>query len=179
MILDLERARSLIKDAPICYVDAGARGDLEGAWGTISPLLLKVLAFEPDPDAEVNWAMANPHWHIERCALWSDARTVTVHIGEVPATSSVWPPNFKYLTRFSDAHVAPRRTTRTVDVSARPLDDVVAELKMQPDFLKIDTQGAEFDILQGSADTLDRCIFGVVVETWTTQIHAGQGCRCS
>ena len=43
-----------------------------------------------------------------------------------------------------------------------------------PDFLSLDAQGAEFDILQGAHDTLKNSVLGLVIETWFHPVYAGQ-----
>ena len=147
----------------------------KGPWVDVPADLMTVLAFEPDPQAAVEWETANPHWHLERCALWSQKGTVRIHIGEIESTSSTWPPNFPYLGRFCSKHATPRRTTRTVEVAANTLDSITRRRGLNPDFVKIDTQGAEYDILKGSSQVLSDCAFAVLIETWTQQVHAGQG----
>ncbi len=57
---------------------------------------------------------------------------------------------------------------------ARPLDVILAEAQIEPDFLKLDTQGSEFEVLQGSTDALGQHIFGVLAETWIAEVHLGQ-----
>jgi FkbM family methyltransferase len=45
-------------------------------------------------------------------------------------------------------------------IRLRPLD----ALDLRPDFIKLDVQGAEFEVLQGAASTLARCRPGLLVE---------------
>lgn len=174
-MIDSDSLQTLLRRDPILFVDAGARGDLEGGWKDIPNDCLAVLAFEPDPEAPIDWDGRKPGWHLERCALWSSQTTLDVHIGKIAATSSVWPPNASYLGRFASKHAEPRETQTTVRVAAQPLDAVAAKLGMRPDFIKIDTQGAELQILEGAEAVLANDAFGVLVETWTVPVHAGQG----
>ena len=46
--------------------------------------------------------------------------------------------------------------------------------KFNPDFIKIDTQGAEYEILEGSKDTLKKGVFGLLLETWSYPFHKNQ-----
>lgn len=170
-----EAFRALLRRNRIVYVDAGARGDLEGDWQAFPNDCLSVLAFEPDETATIDWESIGINRAVERSALWSHEAEIDIHIGKIAATSSVWPPNIDYLTRFADAHVDPRRTQSVHKVRGRPLDAILAERGMEADFLKIDTQGAELQILQGAEDALNTTVIGAVVETWTVPIHAGQG----
>lgn len=173
-MFDSEAFRTLLRRNRIVYVDAGARGDLEGGWHDFPNDCLSVLAFEPDEAAPIDWESMDLNRIVERSALWSHETELDIHIGKIPATSSVWPPNMEYLTRFADVHVDPRRTQSICKVRGRPLDVILAERGMEADFLKIDTQGAELQILQGGQGALSKTVIGAVVETWTVPVHAGQ-----
>ncbi len=50
---------------------------------------------------------------------------------------------------------APDRT-RFVEVEQRTLDSIVNELQVEPDFIKIDVEGSEPDVLRGAFQTLER-----------------------
>jgi FkbM family methyltransferase len=174
-MLNSEALLTLLRRAPLLYVDAGARGDLEGDWRNFPKDCLSVLAFEPDEKAVIDWENAESGRYVERSALWSSETDVKIHIGTIGSTSSVWPPNMEYLARFARRHVDPRVTQSIAQVRARPLDTILSERQMRADFLKIDTQGAELQILQGSRHALEASILGGVVETWTVPVHQGQG----
>lgn len=48
-------------------------------------------------------------------------------------------------------------------IKTKTLDTLVAELKWPaPDFIKIDTQGSEIDILKGASNTLKNCTFVLI-----------------
>jgi len=174
-MLDSQALRTLLQREPLLFVDAGARGDLEGGWRNFPAGCLSVLAFEPDEQAVIDWESADSSRHLERAALWSSETDVNIHIGKVGSTSSVWPPNMGYLARFARRHVDPRATQSVARVKAKPLDQVLEQRGLKADFLKIDTQGAELQILQGATRALDASVMGAVVETWTVPVHQGQG----
>ena len=75
-----------------------------------------------------------------------------------------------YLARFARRHVDPRATQSVARVKAKPLDQVLEQRALKADFLKIDTQGAELQILQGAPRALDGSIMGAVVETWLVTV---------
>lgn len=43
-----------------------------------------------------------------------------------------------------------------------------------PDFLSMDVQGAEYDILQGAESLLEKNVLGLVLETWFHPVYQGQ-----
>jgi FkbM family methyltransferase len=62
-------------------------------------------------------------------------------------------------------------------VSARSMDSLLASPTNSypdPDFLSLDVQGYEFEILQGARSTLQRSVCGLIVETEFTRLYAGQ-----
>src|SRR5581483_2275386 len=125
-MLDSKALTALLQRDPLLYVDAGARGDLEGDWRNFPKGCLSVLAFEPDQKAVIDWENTEGLRHVERAALWSRETDVNIHIGKVGSTSSVWPPDMDYLARFARRHVEPRATQSTAQVRARPLDAILA-----------------------------------------------------
>lgn len=170
-----EIKKKILKSSPIVFVDAGARGDLEGTWKHFPDDTLNVIAFEPDAEAGIDWDGKTAHRTLVRSALWSKETSVDIHIGRIPSTSSVWPPNSTYIQNFASAHCEPRTTVKVVSVAAQTLDSVAGTLGAKPEFLKIDTQGAEFQILEGAQSVLAESVFGAVIETWTVPVHKGQG----
>ena len=169
---------SAIARAPLVLVDVGARGNLPQPWLSLdrtSSAALKVVGFEPDPeecqrlnDADGTNRRFFPY------ALWDRETMVPLNLAINPATSSVHAPNFAFIEQFQPRHWQPRRTARKLEVRARPLDVILAEAQIEPDFLKLDTQGSEFEVLQGSTDALGQHIFGVLAETWIAEVHLGQ-----
>jgi FkbM family methyltransferase len=105
----------------------------------------RLLAIEPTPAAFGNLSQAlastgQAHRAVA-CACSATAGTLTLH----------YPPG-----RLSVASVEPR-TDRTlhVDVPSRPLADVAREAGIsRVDFLKIDVEGLELEVLQGAAELL-------------------------
>ncbi len=167
-----------LEEMPLVVVDVGARGRLVEPWGSFAerfPKAITIIGFEPDPEecdrlnrtCEAN-ARYLPY------ALWEDDRTIPVHIAERASTSSVHPPNFTLLRDYQPKHWQPRQTVKTVEVAAKPLDALLDEAT-QPDFIKIDTQGAELQIIRGARTVLREACFGCTLETWTAEVHAGQG----
>jgi FkbM family methyltransferase len=170
-----EEFRSIVAGDPLVYVDVGARGGLQGPWAKITDERLRVLAFEPDADACADLAReGNSKIDVVSKALWSHAGTLSVHIAEVAGTSSVHAPNLPLLSRFPQQHVKPRTTLEKRSVECTTLDDVLKELGCRADFLKLDTQGSEYEVLVGASQSLQDCIFGVVAESWTVEVHKGQ-----
>jgi FkbM family methyltransferase len=174
-IIYSDEFRNIVTGNPLVYVDVGARGGLQGPWATITDERMRVVAFEPDGDACADLAReGNSKIDIVSKALWSHVGTLPVHIAEVAGTSSVHAPNFPLLRRFQQQHSKPRTTREIRTVECTTLDLVLEELGCQGDFLKLDTQGSEYEILVGASQSLSESVFGVVAESWAVEVHKGQ-----
>ncbi|MCW4029801.1 MAG: FkbM family methyltransferase [Candidatus Bathyarchaeota archaeon] len=66
---------------------------------------------------------------------------------------------------FSDTY-----TGRKITVKALTLDNLVGGLGISPNIIKIDTQGAELDILKGASQTLKKPNVKFVIDTHTPQL---------
>ena len=156
--------------------DVGARGGAHPRWDRFASCI-ELTGFEPDPvecarlNAEVP-GLAYPARFLPH-ALWREVRSdLPFHVCNWEVASSVYPPNEELLRDFPDAarllQVRERRT-----ISATTLDEVVRELGKAPDYLKLDAEGAELDILLGAKRALAETI-AIEVEVEFNPIFAGQ-----
>jgi FkbM family methyltransferase len=167
----------ILAGGPLLYLDAGARGDLDEPWSLMPPQSLSVVGFEPDAEECRRLNQGVPP-HLDRkyfpTALWSEKTELDIHINLQPSTSSVYPANMEGLKKFAQAHWRPREEVRAARVPATTLDSIISQHGISPDFLKLDTQGAELPILKGAETTLRSHAIAVLAETWTTEVYKGQ-----
>jgi FkbM family methyltransferase len=119
---------------------------------------------------------------VPACLAEADCQK-TLHVSTNPGCTSLLEPttgwNGKYVHLmgidfdFPDgARVIERR-----QVSARSMDSLLASPTNSypdPDFLSLDVQGYEYEILQGARSTLQRSVCGLIVETEFIRLYAGQ-----
>jgi FkbM family methyltransferase len=175
--------RALCGMSPIGLIDCGARGTIPEPWASLEtafPNSLQVVGFEADAEeaARLTEVYGGRRRYVP-AAAWNAVGTRPIYITERPQTSSLFPPNAEIQHYFRPkpggfVNVQDgRAVARVVDIPTTTIDVAMADVSFDVDFLKIDTQGAEYEILEGAAAALDGPLFGVVAETWATQIYKG------
>ena len=132
----------------------------------------RIVSFEPlsEAFAALSATIADdPLWSAHQLALGAKTGSATIKIASNSDSSSLLP--------MLDAH---RAAAPTIDyvaeeaITVARLDDVAAEevrSARQP-FLKIDTQGFEREVLEGGAETVDRCV-GLQLELSLVPLYDG------
>ncbi len=148
-------------------------------WGVFSPNLT-IYGFDADADAceaaNADLAARQISWtekHIP-LALGKTVGEATLYVTKSPVCSSLYPPNEPYLERF-DGLIEVVGTDFTIDLDITTLDHVCQTEDIQAiDFLQIDVQGADLDVLQGAAQLLSRSVLGIQIEVEFTHLYCGQ-----
>jgi len=169
----------LLHDEPIGFVDVGARGNIHPLVESIAPAVA-VLGFEPDA-AEVArlLAAAQAHGHfatveIEDAALSNKNGIARLHHLSVPTNSSLLPPNPIFVERYA---MDKWREISHSDVATTTLDNVLARKPSSirwGEMIKIDTQGTEFEILEGARQTLRERTSFLCIEVSFCELYRGQ-----
>jgi FkbM family methyltransferase len=179
LFADTDVGRGLAAE-PLGFIDVGARG---GVHDLVAPLArsVAVLGFEPDPPAcdEMNALMARERiWARGLClptALADKEGPATLHLCAAPTNHSLLPINQEFVTRYRMDKFA---QTGAFPLQAERLDTVLAARPAgEPnwgEFMKIDTQGTEYEILEGSRRTLAERTSALFVEVEFCEIYAGQ-----
>lgn len=141
---------------------------VEDSWGED----LKILCFEPNEETNITSSTAT-RINIDN-ALWSSEKKITFHIAKEKSKSSVHPPNIELIKKFSDENWIDRQTDKIIEIEAVTLDSVIKKHEFDADFIKIDTQGSEYEILEGAKKSISKGIFGALLETWSYPFHMDQ-----
>lgn len=133
---------------------------------------LHILCFEPNKETVVTDSVAT-RININK-ALWNQETEISFYVAKEKSKSSVHPPNIQLIDKFLEKDWLDRQTEKKIKLKATTLDSIIKENNFRADFLKIDSQGSEFEILEGSIDSLNKGIFGALLETWSYPFHKNQ-----
>jgi FkbM family methyltransferase len=154
----------------ISLIDIGAEGGLEPRWRDINEFL-HYTGVEPDNrSSKVLVKSGTPFrsFRIIPFALWSTSKELQLNLCRQPSASSVFEPNKDFLNRFP--RVERFDVEKVIQIQAKKLNEI---LEGNVDFLKIDTQGAELEIIKGAVDNLKNAI-GLEVEVQFHKIYVGE-----
>lgn len=168
----------LLKDQPLVLIDVGAAGGIQEKWKCLEPFL-HVISFEPDKRSPVSLSLKSGEYTEKHSAttflsvgLHNKKSRIPLYLTRVKTDSSILEPNFSFLKRFphSDRFEVIGREMMDVDT----LDNQLDEHKIiDVDFIKVDTQGSELFVLEGSKHAL-RLAFGVEIEVEFSPIYLNQ-----
>jgi FkbM family methyltransferase len=151
-------------------VGAASMGDREIFHPLVTQANAQIVGFEP-VQAEcdkLNLQHGPPHIFLPHAI--GDGKVRTFHICNMPWTSSLYPPNTPLLAMFQNLEEL-TRVISTAEVQTIRLDDV--NEARGADYLKLDVQGAELDVLRGASELLKDVLF-VQIEVEFVPMYLGQ-----
>jgi FkbM family methyltransferase len=149
---------------PLTYLDVGARAMKQNRFVEAFPHA-QYIGFELDVEECKRLNSLN----IERHQFYPQAigrkiETRTLYVTRNPACSSLYEPNSQEMRRFMECgpyfDVLEKKTVKTVSLDDWHRDNDLPGVE----FLELDTQGSELDILQGSKHLLTSSVLGLQVE---------------
>ncbi len=161
-------------DISIVMYDVGSRYGIHYLYTDLLKLnKFTVVGFEPDND-EVNKLTSSKKSGMKNIfpvALAESEGERTLYITRNPGCSSLFPPNTEILQNFSASDLF--EVVDTQSVKTISLDTFTKQYEVAlPDFIKLDIQGAEYEVLKGGASTLDNVV-GIFLETQLRELYLG------
>lgn len=148
-------------------------------WSIFAPNLT-IYGFDADADAceianaelaeqQISWT----EQHIP-LALSDTVGDQTLYVTKAPMCSSLYPPNEPYLARLEGLSELVNLDF-TIDIETTTLETFCAEAGIETiDFLQIDVQGADLQVLKGASRLLERSVLAVQVEVEFSPLYVGQ-----
>jgi FkbM family methyltransferase len=169
----------LLRAQPLSFIDVGARGGAHPLVESVAAATA-VLGFEPDeaecarlkqtPEISGPWAS----FDLEPIALWNREGMAPLHLCAADTNHSLLPVSDAFIGRYGMGKFAPAGNT---SFRATTLDKVLygahADRPHLGELIKIDTQGTEYEILEGAARTLEERCVAVVAEVWFCEVYKG------
>ena len=179
---DFKRSKpgKTLADMPLGFIDVGARG---GAHDMMEPVAesTAVLGFEPD-EVECSRLLAIPEvtapWErieLEPIALADKTGKATLHLLSAATNHSLLPPNAAFTKRYN---MVKWQVIGKEKLDVVPLDSILFGKRKKEsfwgEFMKLDTQGTEYEVLMGAKRTLKERTVAVVCEVSFCELYKGQ-----
>ena len=149
-------------------LDIGAAGEISNRWMIIEKNITLSLA-EPHKKSSIELKNKG-HSVIEKIFYSKDNLNLSFYETRKPMCSSILKPNLKHINNFSESdrfEILKKIQTETTTI------DSEFKLDKAPNFVKIDTQGSELEILKGSTNSLKN-ILGLEIECEFFQLYENQ-----
>ena len=153
--------------------DVGARWGIEHPWKFFRDVI-SVIGFEPDKE-EYDSLMKKKYSKdkIYSYALSNEKKNMSLNLTRNRGCASLYKPNYKFLNNYSD--VSRFEIESKVNVEVTTIDNLYNDkILSNIDFIKLDVQGAELDILKGGKQFLYENILGVQVEVEFHSMYENQ-----
>ena len=164
--------KNLLENNPLIIVDIGASGGIHERWRQYGAGI-KTILFEPDyEEFEKLVSKKSENSLVINSALVEKSKIVDFNICKKQEVSSIYTPNQHLLDRYEDSERF--NIERTVSLEADSLDNLLQKENINEiDFIKIDTQGSELDILKGATNFYENLI-GLEVEVEFIELYYKQ-----
>ena len=167
-------AEALLGSKGLCMLDVGAAEGAPSRWQPYASLV-DYVAVEPDSRSTSALRSAESEGfksrHVVTQGLWSRSGNMNLHLCRKPMASSIYMPNHEFASRFPDAErfeVVGRESIRVTT-----LDDLAESNSLRFDAIKLDVQGAEYEVLRG-AGTSVASVLAIECEIEFAELYLGQ-----
>ncbi len=157
---------NLLNKEKIVIADIGSTGGLDSKWFFLNDFVKKY-SFDPDSRAENNEEKIDEVFNF---GLWSSDESKEIFLTRFPSASSIFAPNKILLDRFLNHEC--HDVIGKAQVKMTTLDSILKDGRIL-DFIKVDTEGADLEILLGSTKAIKATVVGIQVEVQFVERNIG------
>lgn len=143
---------------PLIIFDIGARGGINARWRRFFHLI-NYVGFEPEKSecSRLNSKTYGYNATFWPYALGGKEENRPFYVCKSPGSSSLLKPNVDFIDAFPySTHM---QVTDELTIDTTTLDKVCNQKSILPDYIKVDTQGSELEILEGGEKSLRKTLF--------------------
>lgn len=160
--------RRFMNSELLLIADVGATGNPKGVWREAQEFS-KFILFDPDPRASMK--SSGRFSVVYPVGLWSEQGQKTLSLAVNPEASTVYQFNDDFLNDFSNASLNKAVAEQLISVDS--MDNVLGPSRQWPDFIKVDAEGADLEILKGAERCLQQNCLGIFIEVSFAERHKG------
>lgn len=167
-------ASRAFEQEPLIIVDIGARGGFERHWSLYGDEV-KLIGFEADPEEceQLNQRASNSGNRFFPVALHQNRGKKEFYVTAFPNSSGFYRADMEFWQRFPEEVLL--AVEKTIDIDTVDFDSFASENHIDSvDFIKLDTEGSELDILKGAIKSLRKSVLGVSIEVEFFPCHKDQ-----
>jgi FkbM family methyltransferase len=156
-------------------LDVGARDGLCEPFSNFDKSTVTPILVEPDKDEakRLSKVKDNDSEIILPYALWDKSGELTLNINKSPGTSSIFKPNFEELDKFPECDRF--LNEKKVKLEGKTICELVANGVINDiDFMKVDVQGGELQVIRGGGEFLKDNLIGIEVEVEFLEMYKNQ-----
>ena len=164
--------KNLLKDNPITILDLGAAGGIHKRWNSYKTVIRSIL-FEANKEEYMKLISNKQESTIVINSVLADkCKMVNFNICEKQQVSSTYVPNVSLLKMYEESERF--KINKTIRMEANSINNLLPDNGIKEvDFIKIDTQGSELDILKGATNYFENLI-GLEVEIEFVELYLDQ-----
>lgn len=161
----------------IHFMDIGARWGIGWPFSDLPNSDIALTLVEPDPEEAERlqnfYRKKNIEAKIYQTALWSECRNLSLNLTKSPGCSSIFNPNIALLEKFPDVNRF--SISKKINFQCDTIDNLSTSSEIKKiDFVKIDVQGAELEILKGGKSFFQNNLIGIELEVEFLEVYKGQ-----
>ena len=164
-----------MKNFKLSLLDIGARDGIQWPFTSFQKNEIKLFLVEPDKEEakKLKQTYNSDNIRVLPYALWSSDKVLKLNLTKSRGASSVYESNIDFLNQFPES--SRFDIEKKINIEATTIDNLSLSKEIDSiDFTKIDTQGAELDILKGGKDFFMKNILGLEVEIEFCELYKNQ-----